>query len=147
MVNSLLKVDFSHPTGHYTWKNCRPPLRKSWVRPWLAIGFGTGGATGAMPPHFLAKIILKIFPSFLKYNFATENEPPGRGEHKSALKCIVDGLVFAGDEMKVSLAPSLLVTFLRPCLPHNKVTCDRVNVRQFDCTCETMWTVDCACGC
>ena len=28
------------------------------------IGVGTGGATGAMAPHFLAKIILKIFPSF-----------------------------------------------------------------------------------
>ena len=33
MVNSLRKVDFSQPTGHYTWKKCRPPLRKSWVRP------------------------------------------------------------------------------------------------------------------
>ena len=25
MVNSLRKVDFSHPTGHYTWKMFRPP--------------------------------------------------------------------------------------------------------------------------
>ena len=25
MVNSLRKVDFSHPTGHYTWKNSPPP--------------------------------------------------------------------------------------------------------------------------
>ena len=24
MVNSLRKVDFSHPTGHYTWKNPPP---------------------------------------------------------------------------------------------------------------------------
>ena len=34
-VNSLRKVDFSHPTGHYTGeKNSPPPpLRKSWVRP------------------------------------------------------------------------------------------------------------------
>ena len=33
MVNSLRKVDFSHPTGHYTCKKSRPPpLRKSWVR-------------------------------------------------------------------------------------------------------------------
>ena len=29
MVNSLRKVDFSHPTGHYTWKKIRlPPLEK-----------------------------------------------------------------------------------------------------------------------
>ena len=68
------------------------------------IGVGTGGARGHSP-HFFAKIILQIFPSFLKYNFDTENDPPGRGEHKSALKCIVDGLVFAGDEIEVSLAP------------------------------------------
>ena len=35
------------------------------------------------------------------------------------LKCIVDGLVFAGDEIEISLPPSLLVTFLRPCnSPH-----------------------------
>ena len=27
MVNSLRKVDFSHPTGHYTWKKL-PPLEK-----------------------------------------------------------------------------------------------------------------------
>ena len=25
MVNSLRKVDFLHPTGHYTWKKIRPP--------------------------------------------------------------------------------------------------------------------------
>ena len=25
MVNSLRKVDFSHPTGHYTWKKILPP--------------------------------------------------------------------------------------------------------------------------
>ena len=38
MVNSLRKVDFSHPTGHYTWKKfIPPPLRKSWVRPWLLM--------------------------------------------------------------------------------------------------------------
>ena len=35
MVNSLRKVDFSHPSDHYTWKNfAPPPLRKSWVHPW-----------------------------------------------------------------------------------------------------------------
>ena len=28
MVNSLRKVDFSHPTGHYTWTKFRPPLEK-----------------------------------------------------------------------------------------------------------------------
>ena len=29
MVNSLRKVDFSHPTGHYTWKKIgAPPLDK-----------------------------------------------------------------------------------------------------------------------
>ena len=42
--------------------------------------------------HFLTKIILKIFPCFLKYNFDPENDLPGRGEHKSALKFIVEGL-------------------------------------------------------
>ena len=25
MVNSLCKVDFSYPTGHYTWKIFTPP--------------------------------------------------------------------------------------------------------------------------
>ena len=25
MVNSLRKVEFSHPTGHYTWKKIAPP--------------------------------------------------------------------------------------------------------------------------
>ena len=25
MVNSLRKVNFSHPTGHYTWKKIAPP--------------------------------------------------------------------------------------------------------------------------
>ena len=37
MVNSLRKVDFSHPTGQYTCKKIAapPPLRKSWVRPWV----------------------------------------------------------------------------------------------------------------
>ena len=28
MVNSLRKVDFSHPTGHYTWKKNSDPLEK-----------------------------------------------------------------------------------------------------------------------
>ena len=28
MVNSLPKVDFSHPTGHYTWEKNRRPLEK-----------------------------------------------------------------------------------------------------------------------
>ena len=29
MVNSLLKVDFLHPTGHYAWeKSSPPPLEK-----------------------------------------------------------------------------------------------------------------------
>ena len=28
MVNSLRKVDFSHPTGHYPWTNFRSPLEK-----------------------------------------------------------------------------------------------------------------------
>ena len=36
MVKRLRKVDFSHPSGHYTWENLAPPpLRKSWVRPCL----------------------------------------------------------------------------------------------------------------
>ena len=51
---------------------------------WGCIGVGTGGATGAMALHFSAKIILKIFPFFLKHNFYTENDSPGRGKHKSA---------------------------------------------------------------
>ena len=28
MVNSLRKLDFSNPTGHYTWKKIRAPLEK-----------------------------------------------------------------------------------------------------------------------
>ena len=47
MVNSLRKVDFSHPTGHYTWENFRPPLRKSWVRPWQdTMGYSRRGRVG-----------------------------------------------------------------------------------------------------
>ena len=48
------------------------------------IDVGTGGATGPWPPHFSSKIILKIFPFFLKHIFHTENDAPGRGKHKSA---------------------------------------------------------------
>ena len=33
------------------------------------VGVGMGGATGAMAPQFSAKLILKIFPFFLKHNF------------------------------------------------------------------------------
>ena len=54
------------------------------VRGVVPIGVGTGGAKGAMAPHFSAKIILKIFPLFLKHNFYTENDSSGRGKHKSA---------------------------------------------------------------
>ena len=43
-----------------------------------------GGATGAWPPHFSAKIILKIFPFLLKHNFYIENDSPGEGKHKYA---------------------------------------------------------------
>ena len=71
---------------------------------------GTGGATGAMAPHFSAKIILKFFPFFLKRNLYTENDSPGRGGHKSAQKYFLEVFVFARDEMEVSLTPSLLVT-------------------------------------
>ena len=40
MVNSLRKVDFSHPTGHYTWrKSPPPPLRKSWMHPCITQPF------------------------------------------------------------------------------------------------------------
>ena len=81
------------------------------------------GARGPWPPHFLAKIILKIFYSFLQYNFDVGNDPPGQEEHKSALKYIVDWLVFAEDEIEVSLAPSLFITFLRPC--SNRTTIPR----------------------
>ena len=56
-------------------------------------------------------------PARVKCNFDTENDPPGRGEHKSALKCMVDGLVFAGNEIEVAkLSPSPLVPFLVPTL-------------------------------
>ena len=34
-VNSLRKVDFSHPTGHYTWKKSPPPV---WENPGCAPG-------------------------------------------------------------------------------------------------------------
>ena len=39
MVNSLRKVDFSHPTGHYTWKKFRPspPLEKILGAPLMVI--------------------------------------------------------------------------------------------------------------
>ena len=48
------------------------------------IGVSTGGATGAMAPHFSAKIVLKIFHFFHKHNFYTENDSSGREEHESA---------------------------------------------------------------
>ena len=39
MVNSLRKVDYSHPTGHYTWKKIRPPppLEKILAAPLFVI--------------------------------------------------------------------------------------------------------------
>ena len=52
----------------------------------MFIGVGTGGATGAMVPHFSAKIILRIFPFILTHNFYTENDSPGRGKHKSCVE-------------------------------------------------------------
>ena len=50
MVNSLRKVDFSHPTGHYAWKKIRPspPLRKSWVRS-CKPSFITGDSSAEVP--------------------------------------------------------------------------------------------------
>ena len=36
MVNSLRKVDFSHPTGHYIWKKVAPP---PWENPGCAPGY------------------------------------------------------------------------------------------------------------
>ena len=42
MVNSLRKVDFSHPTGHYTWEKFRPPpLEKILGAPLTAITLQT----------------------------------------------------------------------------------------------------------
>ena len=78
------------------------------------IGVGTGVATGTMAPHFSAKMFIRIFLFFRKHNLYTENDSPRQGEHTPAYKCIVDGLVVARDEIEVSLAPSLLMTFLRP---------------------------------
>ena len=46
--------------------------------------------------------------------FLYENDSLRRGGHKYAQKCFLEGFVFAQDETKVSLAPSLLVTFLHP---------------------------------
>ena len=68
------------------------------------------------PFTFSAKIRLKFFPFFLKSICSTTNDSPGRGGHKPAQKCFLEGFVFAQnqDEMEVSLAPSLLVTLLRP---------------------------------
>ena len=54
MVNGLREVDFSHPTGHYTWKKFGPPLRKSWVRPWTAgLCLVTGAVVTKLQMHFL----------------------------------------------------------------------------------------------
>ena len=42
----------------------------------INIGVGTGGATESMAPYFSAKIILRIFPFFLKHIFYTEKDSP-----------------------------------------------------------------------
>ena len=70
------------------------------------------------PLTFWPKLFLKIFPFFHKHNLYIESDSPGREEHKSNL--IVEELVFARDEIEVSLAPSLLVTFLHPCRENSK---------------------------
>ena len=38
MVNSLRKVDFSHPTGHYTWEKIRPPPLENILGAPLGLG-------------------------------------------------------------------------------------------------------------
>ena len=39
MVNSLRKVDFSPPTGHYTWEKNSPPLEKILGAPLSVLNF------------------------------------------------------------------------------------------------------------
>ena len=82
-----------------------------------SIGVGTGGATGPWPPHFSDKINLEIFPFFLKHHFYTENDSPERGKHTNLRRnASVERLAFTRDEIEASLAPSLWVTLLRPCI-------------------------------
>ena len=62
--------------------------------------------------------IIKIFPFFLKRNFFFIQK---RFTRKRVAQICVEihcrvRLIFSRDEIEVSLAPSLSVTFLRPCL-------------------------------
>ena len=55
MVNSLRNVDFSHPTGHYTWKKFGAPLEKILGAP-LCIPLGIPKiVTRARYEHLLAE--------------------------------------------------------------------------------------------
>ena len=59
MVNSLRKVDFSHPTGHYTWKKS-PPLEKILGAPLAAtIDAVTGVAEGTA-----RETVTRVTPGF-----------------------------------------------------------------------------------
>ena len=61
MVNGLRKVDFSQPTGHYTWKKI-PPLRKSWVRPWMCNCNPRRASDATLPCHliYLAHCFIRL---------------------------------------------------------------------------------------
>ena len=79
------------------------------------IGVGTGGPQVPSPLHFSAKIFAYSVLFSSKAKLETANDSPRREEPKSANKFIIEGLGFPQDEVKVSLAPPLLVSFLRQC--------------------------------
>ena len=57
MVNSLRKVDFSHPTVHYTWEKIRPSLEKILGAPLPTNLLNRDGAAislGLLETHSLA---------------------------------------------------------------------------------------------
>ena len=71
---------------------------------------------GHGPLTFRPKLFLKSFLSFLNTIFMRKTIH--QDEESTKLRrnsYVVEGLVFARGEIEISMAPSLLVTFLRPC--------------------------------
>ena len=116
-----------HAVDDINRKYC--PLWRKAVTPSLVLIHrrrnGKGhGARGPWPLTFWPELFSKYFPLFL--NTILTRETIHQDEKSTNLRWnryIVDWLVFAEDEIEVSLAPSLFMTFLRPC--SNRTTIPR----------------------
>ena len=61
VVNSLRKVDFSHLTGHYTWKKFRPP-------PWENPGCAPAASCQNHDDHYKRQLMVVLRPIRLHHS-------------------------------------------------------------------------------